>query len=185
MNKPRILFDLDDTLTDFLDELVSRYNRKYGTSFTKEHCYKWELNEIFENNILELIDEEDFFEHVKPKEGAVKYMKEWIESNKYDIFIVTSCLKPENYIKKIKWFEKHMPFFPKGRIVPLTEKSAMWGNLLIDDKPKNLIDWGNEAPKDMPKMGILFDAPHNRDCNDFIRVRDYQHLNDIIKVCFE
>lgn len=183
MSKTRILFDLDDTITDFLDELVRRYNKKYGTNFTKDHCYKWELNEIFEHNILELIDEEDFFECVKPKKDAVKYMKEWIDSGKFDIFIVTSCLKPENYVKKVKWFEKHMPFFPKGRIIPLTEKSAVWGNILIDDRPKNLMEWKEEAPFNIPKTGLLFDAPHNKDCNDFIRVKNYKHLDDILKAC--
>lgn len=179
MQKPRILFDLDDTLTDFLDELVSRYNRKYGADFTKEHCYKWELNEIFEHNILELIDEEDFFECVKPKPQTIEYMKKWVESGRYDIFVVTSCLRPENYVKKMKWFEKHMPFFPRTRVLPVTEKSAIWGDVLIDDRPKNLHDWKRDA-KGLFKMCILFDAPHNQDCDDFIRVSNFETIDNIL-----
>lgn len=184
ITKPRILFDLDDTLTDFLEELVNRYNIKYGTNFTKDHCYKWELNEIFENNILELIDEEDFFEKVKPKPQAVEYMKKWIESGKYDIFVVTSCLKPENYVKKVKWFEQHMPFFPKGRIIPLTEKSAIWGDVLVDDRPKNLESWRENSLGDY-KFCLLFDAPHNKGCEDFVRVNNYSHLDNIFKSIFK
>lgn len=183
MNKPRILFDLDDTITDFLEELVNRYNKKYGTNFTKDHCYKWELNEIFENNILELIDEEDFFDSVKPKRDAVKYMEKWVKNGQYDIFIVTSCLKPENYVKKIKWIEKHMPFFPKGRVIPLTEKSAIWGDVLVDDRPKNLQEWEKESPK-VAKLCLLFDAPHNKECNSFIRVYDFEFLDNIFSSYF-
>lgn len=176
--KPRILFDLDDTITDFLDELVDRYNKKYGTNFTKDHCYKWELNEIFENNILELIDEEDFFESVKPKNGAVEYMEKWVKSGRYDIFIVTSCLKPENYAKKVKWFKRYMSFFPIGRIIPLTEKSAIWGDVLIDDRPENLIDWYNDSAGTF-KLCLLFDAPHNKSCDSFIRVHSFEYLDNL------
>ena len=178
MNKPRILFDLDDVITDFADELVSRYNKKYGTNFTKDHCYKWELNEIFEHNILELIDEEDFFESVKPKKGAVEYMEKWIKSGRYDIFVVTSCLKPENYVKKVKWFEKYMPLFPIGRVIPLTEKSAVWGDILIDDRPKNLIEW-RDVSETMPRLCLLFDAPHNKSCDSFIRVHNFEFLDNL------
>lgn len=184
IKKPRILFDLDDTITDFLDELLSRYNRKYETSFTKEHCYKWELNDIFENNILELIDEEDFFESVKPKKDAVKYMDKWIKSDKYDIFVVTSCLKPENYVKKIEWFKKHMPFFPIGRVIPITEKSAIWGDVLVDDRPKNLEDWRNDSIG-FPKFCLLFDAPHNKSCGDFMRVNTFEDINFVLSSYFK
>lgn len=184
MNKPRILFDLDDTITDFLDELVYRYNRKYGTNFTKEHCYKWELNEIFENNILELIDEEDFFNHIKPKKGAVEYMEKWISEDKYDIFVVTSCLKPENYVKKVEWFKSFMPFFPIGRVIPLTEKSAVWGDVLVDDRPKNLEDWHKNS-RGLIKYCLLFDAPHNRGCEDFMRVHSFKQLDYIFEAYFD
>lgn len=184
ISKPRVLLDLDDVITDFADELVSRYNRKYGTNFTKEHCTRWELNEIFEHNILELIDEEDFFESVKPKDGAVEYIKKWIEEDGFDVFVVTSCLKPENYIKKIKWFNNHMPFFPTGRVIPLTEKSAVWGDVLVDDRPKNLNDWMDES-RGFPKMGLLFDAPHNKVCDDYIRVNNFKKLDDIFQVFFK
>lgn len=183
MIKPRILFDLDDTLTNFISELVIRYNKKYGTNFTTKDCYKWELNEIFEHNILELIDEENFFESVEPKQEMVKYMKKWIDSELYDIFIVTSCLKPENYVKKIEWFKKHLPFFPLKRVIPLSEKSAVWGDILIDDNPKNLSEWYNNS-RGCYKTTVLFDATHNQKCNEFLRVSSFKELDILFESLF-
>lgn len=183
MHKPRILLDLDDTITDFLDELVNRYNIKYGTNYTKEHCYKWEINEIFEHNILELIDEEDFFENVKPKPDAVKYIEKWITEGKYDIFIVTSCLRPENYIRKVEWLKANIPSFPLGRIIPITEKSAVWGDVLVDDRPKNLQEWRDNSIGDI-KLCLMFDAPHNRKCFNYMRVTNFEYLDNIFKSYF-
>lgn len=174
----RVLFDLDDTLTDFIVELVDRYNKKYGTNHTKKDCYKWELNEIFEHNILELIDDEDFFESVKPKEGAIELMKMLVENDKvFEVYVITSCLKPENYIKKIKWFEKHMPFFPATNVVPLSDKHIVKGDILVDDRPKNIMDWEAENRNG---IGILMDASHNQSCSYFLRIKKLEELESFL-----
>ena len=177
-NKIRVLFDLDDTLTDFLVELVDRYNKRYGTKHIVNDCYKWELNEIFEHNILELIDDEDFFESVKPKEGAVELMKMLHDHRMdFDVYVITSCLKPENYIKKIKWFEKHMPFFPTSRVIPLTDKHIVRGDILIDDRPKNLEEWQKENRNG---IGILVNSPHNRFCSKFLRIEKMKEIETLL-----
>lgn len=177
MRPIRVLFDLDDTLTDFIMELVDRYNKKYNTNHTIDDCYKWELNEIFEHNILELIDDEDFFELVKPKEGAVELIRKLHEDDAFDVYVITSCLKPENYIKKINWFNKCMPFFPVGRVVPLTDKHIVRGDILVDDRPKNLEKWLEENKNG---VGLLVNAPHNRLCDKFWRIEKINEIESIL-----
>lgn len=177
MRPIRVLFDLDDTLTDFIHELVDRYNKKYETEHTIDECNQWNLNEIFEHNILELIDDEDFFESVKPKERVVELMEKWTRDDRYEIYIVTSCLKPINYMKKVKWFERHMPFFPVGRVIPITNKEIIQGDILVDDNPNNLRKWQEE---NCDGFCLMMNAPHNQSCDEFFRIERFEQIESIL-----
>lgn len=174
--KIRILIDLDDTLSDFLQTLLNKYNDKYNTNHNISICDRWGIGDLFEHDIFALIDEEeDFFVNVPPKDKAIGSVQVILDnSHKFDVFIVTACNKPEHYIQKVKWVQKWLPSFPIDRIIPTSEKSCIWGDIFIDDNPQNLSDWYCQMVELGYSMIIpqayMIDMCHNKNNTNFDRV---------------
>lgn len=172
--KPRILFDMDDVLADFVGEIIRRFNIKTSQNRSVEECTSWYMENIFGQEIMNIIREDGLFEELNVKNDAVEVMQRLIKGGKYDIFIVTAST-PEAYKEKMNWLKKFMPFFPQHRVIPCCEKSAIWGDLLIDDRLKNLYDY--------EKIGdcIVYDMPHNRKDNTFHRVYCLKDVEEYIE----
>ncbi len=161
--KPRILFDMDDVLADLVGEIINRFNIRTSQNRSVEECTSWYMENIFGREIMDILLEKNLFKELQVKNDAVEVMERLIESDRYDIFIVTACT-PEAYKEKLDWLTEYMPFIPQHRVIPCCEKSAIWGDLLIDDRLKNLYDY--------EKIGdcVVYDMPHNRNDNKFHRV---------------
>lgn len=176
--KPRILFDMDDVLVEYIESVIEDYNKDFGTNYTIKDCTEWELKKIFGDKILYYLNTEGRFRYLDIKKNADKVMKEIIDTNRYDVFIVTAC-KPSAFEEKVEWLKEFMPFFDTRRIIPAIEKTAVWGDILIDDKIENL-----EQFEELIGKGIVFDMPHNQHSNQFERIYNLEELLPILDNIF-
>lgn len=177
-NRPRILFDMDDVITNFLGSVIDIYNKRKGTSFSIEEVRSWDLSENFDEDIFQIFREDGFFLQLEEKNESTKVVRDLIESTRYDIFIITACNSAYELVEKVEWMRKFIPDFNLDRLISCKEKSIIRGDLIVDDKIDNLIECS-------PFMEcILYDMPHNRECTSFQRIRNLQELLPILEEKF-
>jgi 5'(3')-deoxyribonucleotidase len=55
------------------------------------------------------------------------------------------------------WLEEHMPFLPYSRLILIHDKHLLQGDMLVDDKPENLVAFRGHR--------VLFNRPWNKTLN--------------------
>jgi 5'(3')-deoxyribonucleotidase len=112
-NKPVLAFDSDEVLFNFVrDFLAMHFNPKYGTSFTEQDVFSYDLENVVGKTREEVIEEiakfyrTDNFDGLTPMEGAVEIMH--VLKDRYDLHVVTA--RPDFVRDKtLRAFEKHFP----------------------------------------------------------------------------
>ena len=170
--KPRILFDMDDVLVDFLGGFIEEYNNEYKTNVDIKECDVWNLDKVLTGDIYKIMNRDNFIRNLKPKGNSIEVIKRLIDKG-YDVFIVSAC-SPKGYIEKLLWLEEYMPFFNRDRLIPCSEKSAIWGDILIDDKISNLDDFSKIGE------GVIFDMPHNKTDKSYKRFKSLEAFEEYI-----
>jgi len=128
MKRPVIAVDIDDVLVDSAASILGDYNKKYGTSLTKNHYYSKDIK------VLEVehydIAAERFGKYIASKEytdmppisGAVSAINRL--SSRYDFVGVTS--RPEFIAEATnKWLKKHF----KSGIIKAIYTSFVMGSV--------------------------------------------------------
>ena len=182
-NRPIVLLDMDDVITNCLRSAIKNYNEEYGTNFKYEDCNVWALEEFFgtdRETVLKLFRDPGFFENLKPKKGSIGAINKLIKSTLYDIYIVTATSDDDGseLAEKIRWFKNYIPSFNTKRIISCRDKYIIRGDVLVDDKVENL-----DACKPYMQC-ILMDSPTNQDCNKYIRLRSLSSLPDTLERMF-
>lgn len=176
--KPRVLLDMDDVIVYFMERIIEDYNKDYKTNYTIEDCTKWEITDIFGNEILYYFNKEGICRNLEIKNNSDKFIKEIIESNRYDVFIVTAC-SPSSYLDRVEWVKEYMPYFNTERIIPAVEKSAIWADVLVDDNIYNV-----EEFNELIGTGIVYDMPHNRHTDEYKRINNLGELLPVLDEMF-
>lgn len=180
-NRPRILFDMDDVINDFLGTLIEDYNKANSASVERSDITDWDLTKCKCLNAAEamkLFKKKGFFLSIPPKASSVVAINTMIESTKYDIYIVTACGSVEEYKEKQEWLKKYIPAFNLNRLIMCSEKNIIRGDVLVDDKPQNLIECS-------PYMRcMLYDMPTNKSCKGFKRVSSLMEVLAILERMF-
>lgn len=182
-NRPIVLLDMDDVITDCLKAVIASYNEKYNTKFKPKDCNVWSLSEFFGTSIedvLVLFRADKFFEDLAPKRGSIKAIKDLVKSTKYDIYVITATSDEDGseLQQKIRWFNKYIPEFNTKRIISCQDKYVIRGDVIVDDKIDNL---------DLcdPYMEcILMDSPVNKNCDKYIRIKNLRELPELLDKMF-
>lgn len=177
-NRPVILFDLDDTVNNFTGPLVDIFNERTGAEVKVEDIKDWDLSKYLGEYGISIFREEGFFENLPEKNNSLSVLKTLIQSTDYDVYIVTACGTNQELEEKFKWFDKYLPTFNKDRIIKCKEKEIIRGDVLVDDNVSNL-------RKCAPYMRcILYDMPHNRECEEFLRIHSLEEVLPLLKEWF-
>ena len=126
----------------------------------------------------------DSYEGVNPIDGAVEGIRQLLKKN--DVYMVTSCIHYERerdfarqFTDKFKWILDTFPFFPPENIIMVNKKHVFRGDVIIDDRLKNL---QGEYP-----IKILFSSFHNDTVSDqelkevgAVRAKDWNEIVSII-----
>ena len=180
MSRFRIGIDQDGTLVSTNTKLLHLYNRDYDDNMKEEDITKWELSELVKpecgKKVLDYYRTAGFFRNLKPLPRAQEGIR-YLHSLGHELFLVTdgSC-SSDSFKDKWESCEEHFPqIYPKKRMF-VGDKSAFLGDILIDDGVHNL--------KVFKGWGILFDAPHNRDCNEYYRVKNWDEIIELARMNF-
>jgi 5'-nucleotidase len=170
-----ILIDMDAVLVDILGTWLPLINKDYNENLTADNLTDWNVTGCAKNathdQIMEYLYEEDFFANLKPIDGAIEVFKKLYEEG-FNIWIVTAPPYDCKYAfsGKLEWIEKHLPFFPKDKVIFTRHKGQIKGNILFDDAPHNL----NEFPEIGVAMDYAFNksylGPRVKNWNEFYRL---------------
>ena len=166
--KKVIAIDMDQVLADLLSDLVA-YINVYDDPFLKEEdILCWDISKYSntQNNVYRHLDYE-LFRNLDVIEGSQRAVEEL--TKKYEVYVVTTATNhPESLKAKLEWLTEHFPFIPHSNVVLCGNKNIIKADIMIDDGIHNL--------ETFEGMKILFDAPHNRNDNRFIRVMNWEEI---------
>jgi 5'(3')-deoxyribonucleotidase len=164
---------MDDVMSDTLGEYLRRYNETFDENVTPENLAGIALWEVAppsrRDQMRAFFDDEDFFEDLDVKPGSQEVLKKL--SERFDIFIATQAMAiPKSFAPKFRWLQRHFPFIPSDNYVFCGNKSILRADYLIDDLPRNLIHFEGQ--------GLLYSAPHNLKATGFVRVNNWQEVDE-------
>jgi len=172
-----VLLDMDGVITDLASAWCDAYNSKYDDSMEPDtFVQNWDIHNhvVCGTKVYDILKEEGFGRSLPMIKGAfagVKYLY-----HKYDTFIVSSVSRSGQFaLEKHVWVEKNFPFFDLHKLICCHHKYLIKGDILVDDKYENI--------KSFPGVGILVDAPHNRDKKTLIRVHDWTGILREVELC--
>lgn len=171
--KLRILLDMDDVIIETNKAFASYYFKKHGVLFPVGNVDNWSFWDD-KNIYTETFHQEDFLQKIEPKRDAIPYISKWLKEG-HDVFVVTTCLDLVSYEKKLEWMKWNIPEFPIKRVVSLVEKSAMWGDILVDDAPHNIVEWKDNGEP------IIYHTSYNNFMVGYRRVRNFKEVDAIVQ----
>ena len=174
----RILIDMDDTITNFLEEVINEYNKTYGTNHLIDEITEWVIPSSFEYGLFSVLELTNILTMITPKLDSIEYINKWIDEG-YDVFIVSDCCnRYQSYRDKLKWLKTYIPKFDLSHLIPCKEKYIISGDVLIDDNLDNLEKWSLHNPYG---MDLLMTAQHNKGIQDERRIYSFEEADDLIK----
>ncbi|MCV3201413.1 5' nucleotidase, NT5C type [Bacillus velezensis] len=166
--KKVIAIDMDQVLADLLSEWVAYINAYDDPSLKEEDILCWDISKYSntQNNVYRHLDYE-LFRNLDVIEGSQRVVEEL--TKKYEVYVVTTATNhPESLKAKLEWLTENFPFIPHSNVVLCGNKNIIKADIMIDDGIHNLETFAG--------MKILFDAPHNRNDNRFIRVMNWEEV---------
>ncbi|UOF92533.1 hypothetical protein LSG31_10445 [Fodinisporobacter ferrooxydans] len=171
-----LLLDLDDVCACHNERWVERFYEKTGILLDREEWSSWDLHEVYSESITkslyEILQEPGFFRYLQPKSGCVEGVRTLYEVG-FEIVFVTAS-PPTALYEKYEWIEEYFPFISKSNIVLTQRKDLVYGDILVDDGPHNLL-------RSPAKTKIVFDHAYNRHLQQFQRVKDWNELVRILR----
>lgn len=170
--KKVIAIDLDDVLADLVESWVEVVNKNEDENVKPCDIKCWDIKKYFKcNKKVFTYLTYGFFRNLPVKKDSQEVVEKLSEI--HDVYIVTSATKtPESLKAKVEWLSEHFPFISADKIVLCGNKSIIKADIMIDDGVHNLKTFSGKK--------ILFDAPHNRSCAEFTRVRNWSEIKNIL-----
>lgn len=170
--KLKVLFDMDNVISDFASTVIPRLNERFGKSYKVEDIISWDLTKYYGADVFSVLNEEGLFLGFKPKNDALTEFPKIYNDARFDVWIVTSCGSTNEYAEKVVWMKKYFPDFPISRLIPCSEKDTIWADMLIDDGLHNLTSYEYVGEP------VVYDMPHNRKFEDG-KVVTYKRLHSM------
>lgn len=172
-----ILIDMDGTIADVHTHWLEDINSKYGTNYKIHDFTSWDVHKVFNlpEDIYKFIDRQHFFLRADPIEGSQEVLEKIFKNKK--AYIVSAASYSNHAVKeKVIWLNKYYPFIPKNKIIFAKDKSAIAGDLLIDDAIHNVHDFHSNS--------FLFNQPWNQQYESD-KVRRVHNWNEIDNLIFQ
>lgn len=167
-----IAIDQDQVLADLLTVWLKRYNQDYNDNLDNDDIKSWNIDKYVKcgEKIFDYLDY-DLFRNLPVIEHSQEVVKKL--SEKYEVYVVTTAtVIPKTLNAKIEWLNEHFPFIPNENIVLCGSKSIIKADIMIDDAVHNLENFDG--------WGLLFDAPHNRNENKFLRMNGWKEVEKLL-----
>lgn len=159
----RLLVDCDGVLADYVGDYLYEVNKLGDTSHEYHHIDEWELTDALKipQDVKALADEKvmspGFCAALIPSKNGRRYLDKW-RAEGHKVYCVTAPFRGPYWLAERRdWLVKRMGFDRK-EIVFCYDKEIVAGDVLIDDKVDNLLNWQKAWPGG---EGILFGQPWN------------------------
>lgn len=162
-----ILIDMDNTIAEFDIGLLSLWREKYPNEYyvplekrTTFHPHE-DYPKHLQKQVIEICHSRGFILNLLPVPGSITAINEMLDLN-YDVRFCTSHLNNYEFciLEKFQWIDKYFGSKGVDRIILTRDKTLIFGDILIDDKP---IISGQIKPT---WEHILYDQPYNRKAKD-------------------
>ena len=94
-----------------------------------------------------------------------------VESDLFDIYIA-SAAHPQACWYKYDWIKQYIPFMKKDKLIFISHKYLLNGDLLFDDAPHNLFKFKGNV--------VCFDKKYNRNLTQLDRVKDWNEFSEYL-----
>lgn len=181
--------DVDGVLADILTPLMKITSRLIGKKLDVSHVKTWDLDSLFEEHgrpdlVPQLWIEAGspgFCRTLSPYPNAVEGVKS-IRQTGAQIYIVTSPLHDAaTWTHDREHWLKESFSVDRAHVVHAHDKSIFAGDILVDDKPANIVHWGERHGF---KGAVLWDQPWNQDFDD-PRVQRTSSWKAVVDLCNE
>ena len=156
MRKLVVMFDIDDVLWHLVPKWIETINNRHGTNVQPDEVTDWEIEQFFPSltrtQVFAPIIEDWFWDTLQPTEDAVKILSK-IHKDGHKIKLITAT-DYRNVTVKVNKILSLFPVITWNDITITADKQSIRGDVLVDDRPKNLI--GGDYHK------ILMSIPHNK-----------------------
>lgn len=179
INKLRIGFDINNTIDDFVEKILIKYNEKYMenvqiSDIIDYNIHKF-LNSKVKNVFKELVDEK-LIQSLEPRKGSCELLH-WCYENNFEIRFITA-IYPYLFGFEYDWLCKHFDCISHENLCRIEDKKYYDIDILLDDWEQNLI--GGKYDK------ILISQPWNVDIDvkklRINRADNLQEAKELIKL---
>jgi 5'-nucleotidase len=153
--KPKLIFDMDGVIVDFVPEVCREHNRLTGGNLKPEDITDWNMRQFGIEDKMWI--KPGFFESLQPVEGAIRTLEKYCY--KYHIVIATDCMGID-FIRKEKaaWLRKYLDWIDE--VYYLSDKSIVPGDVLFEDGPHHLEAWPGVKVKFLHPYNLASEADH-------------------------
>lgn len=166
-----IFVDMDEVIADAYQAHLDLYNKEFNAKIKVEDCYgreAWQsVPEEHQQSIKGHTWRVGFFRDL----DVIPYSQEVLFElgKRHDVYIASAAMEfPQSLREKSDWLDEHFPFIPWQKRILCGDKFILKGDLLIDDRSKNL--------KNFDGRTIMFTSPHNTNTIDFERADNWQDI---------
>lgn len=178
-----ILVDLDAIVADLATDWLALYNAAHPDKppVTVAGVDKWDIGKaIGDKSIDKYLNTPGLYINLKPFPGAIEALRaiskmKWKNGTPaYDIIFLTSAISaPHILADKSAWLRQHFPFIgPKNHMYGY-KKGLVRGDFLIDDAPKNLLNWKANNPDGIT---MTINYPYNKEAEVDFRAGNYDDM---------
>lgn len=186
---PIVLIDLDNTVWEFNEPLLTRYNETFNANLSLEDITEYDFSDKIQIPVEQYFNKfltKDYFETFKPYPDAVEAINE-LHFNKKCSIIFCSAGSPRTALWRLEKLDNLFGWFTAKDLILCKDKQMVRGLFLIDDCLDNFKPNHGLVPKYSP---IIPDFPWNRNkeelkfcCGNPIRIFqwDYTVLSGYIE----
>lgn len=174
-----ILLDVDGVVGDFLGGVQKVFRERFGIDVPHSGFTSWNVADVLPEQWMK--DELDrflampgFAEKMELHDGSQEGVRKLQEIGEV-LFVTSPFSTSDTWMKeRERWCCRHFGV-SHDDVLHVTKKYAVYGDMLVDDKPSNLEKWVKRHPHGMP---ILWDAPYNRDVSHLRRESSWDAVVD-------
>jgi len=166
-----IFVDMDEVIADTYGAHLMLYNKEIGANLKIEDCQGKEAWEAvpgqYRDSVKNHARREGFFRALEVIPDSREVLREL--SKVHRVYIATAAMEfPNSLREKSDWLDEHFPFIPWQRRILCGDKTILRGDLLIDDRSKNL--------KYFTGRVLMYSSPHNWGNTEFERVDGWREI---------
>lgn len=175
-----IAIDVDQVVADLHTEWFRLYNIDYNDTLTNDDIIEDQIDQFVKAEcgikIRDYLAMHTLYDNIKPINGALEGVQ-YLRNLGHRIVYASSCVVGTGD-DKLNWLVKHgfTKINPEYKTcnewVVASDKSWINADIMIDDRPKNI--------KAFKGVGVVFDAPYNKNCVADARMKSWKDIGKVL-----